>query len=342
MAEQKTATYEGIMADLKAGKYAPVYYLMGEEAYYIDKICDYIAEHALQPEERDFNQTIMFGSDVTAAQVADVARRYPMMAERQVVIVKEAQNLKQTDQLEKYFKQPSPQTVLVLCHKNGTIDGRKREYVKSIREAGILFESKKLRDRDLLPFIEGYLRQREVSIDPKSTQLIADSIGADLSRLTSELDKVIISLPQEDRRVTPQVVEDQIGVSKDFNAFELRDAIVNRNVFKANQIIKYFDNNPKAGSIYSFLPMLFSYFQNLMIAFYAPKKQSQEAVAEWLELRSPWAAKEYMTGMRNFSSMKVLQIISKIREIDAKSKGLDNPNTPPGELMKELIFYILH
>jgi DNA polymerase-3 subunit delta len=342
MAEQKTATYEGIMADLKAGKYAPVYYLMGEEAYYIDKICDYISEHALQPEERDFNQTIMFGSDVTAAQVADVARRYPMMAERQVVIVKEAQNLKQTDQLEKYFKQPSPQTVLVLCHKNGTIDGRKREYVKSIREAGILFESKKLRDRDLLPFIEGYLRQREVSIDPKSTQLIADSIGADLSRLTSELDKVIISLPQEDRRVTPQVVEDQIGVSKDFNAFELRDAIVNRNVFKANQIIKYFDNNPKAGNIYLFLPMLFSYFQNLMIAFYAPKKQSQEAVAEWLELRSPWAAKEYMTGMRNFSAMKVLQIISKIREIDAKSKGLDNPNTPPGELMKELIFYILH
>ena len=342
MAEQKTATYEGIMADLKAGKYAPVYYLMGDESYYIDKISDYIAEHALQPEERDFNQTVLFGSDVTAAQIADAARRYPMMAERQVVIVKEAQNLKQTDQLEKYFKQPSPQTVLVLCHKNGTIDGRKREYVKSIREAGILFESKKLRDRDLPPFIESYLKQRQVSIDPKSTQLIADSIGADLSRLTSELEKVIISLPEADRRVTPQVVEDQIGVSKDFNAFELRDAIVNRNVFKANQIIKYFDNSPKAGSIYSFLPMLFSYFQNLMIAFYAPKKQSQEGVAEWLELRNPWAAKDYMTGMRNYSAMKVLQIISKIREIDAKSKGLDNPNTAPGELMKELIFYILH
>ena len=342
MAEAKNATYDGIMADLKAGKYAPVYYLMGDEAYYIDKICDYIAEHALQPEERDFNQTIMFGSDVTAAQVADTARRYPMMAERQVVIVKEAQNLKQTDQLEKYFKKPSPQTVLVMCHKNGTIDGRKREYVKTIREAGILFESKKLRDRDLPPFIESYLKQREVSIDQKSTQLIADSIGADLSRLTSELDKVIISLPKEDRRVTPQVVEDQIGVSKDFNAFELRDAIVNRNILKANQIIKCFDNNPKAGSLYSFLPMLFNYFQNLMIAFYAPKRQSQEAVAEWLELRSPWAAKDYMTGMRNYSAMKVMQIISKIREIDAKSKGLDNPNTPPGELMKELIFYIFH
>ena len=342
MAEAKNVTFEGIMADLKAGNYAPVYYLMGKESYYIDKICDFIAEHALQPEERDFNQTVLFGSDVTAAQVADAARRYPMMAERQVVIVKEAQNLKQTDQLEKYFKKPMPQTVLVMCHKNGVIDGRKREYVKTIREAGVLFESKKLSDRDLPHFIESYLKQREVSIDPKSTQLIADAIGADLSRLTGELDKVIISLPKESRRVTPQVVEDQIGVSKEFNSFELQNAIVNRNVFKANQIVKYFDDNPKAGNIYQFLPMLFSYFQNLMIAYYAPQKQSQEGVAEWLELRNPWAAKDYMTGLRNYSGMKVMQIISKIREIDAKSKGLDNPNTPPGELMKELIFYILH
>ena len=342
MPEAKNVSFDTIMSDLKARHYVPVYYLMGDESYYIDKISDYIADHVLQPEERDFNQTILFGSDVTAAQIADAARRYPMMSEYQVVIVKEAQNLKNTEALEKYFKQPMASTILVMCHKNGTIDGRKREYTKAIQSAGILFESKKLRDRDLPVFIENYLKQRQVSIDPKSTQLIADSIGADLSRLASELDKVVLSLPEQDRRVTPQVVEDQIGVSKDFNAFELRDAIVNRNVFKANQIIKYFYDNPKAGSIYSFLPMLFNYFQNLMIAYYAPKKQSQEGVAEWLELRSPWAAKDYMTGMRNYSGMKVMQIIGKIREIDAKSKGLDNPNTPPGELMKELIFYILH
>ena len=335
-------TYDSIMTDLKAGQYAPIYYLMGEESYYIDKISDYIAEHALAPEERDFNQTIMFGSDVNAAQVADAARRYPMMAERQVVIVKEAQNIKQTDQLEKYFKKPMKSTVLVLCHKNGTIDGRKREYVKTIRDAGVLFESKKLRDRDLPAFIEKYLKQREVSIDPKSTQLIADAIGTDLSRLTGELDKVILSLPETDKRVTPEVVEEQIGVSKDFNTFELRDAIVNRNVYKANLIVKYFNNNPKAGSLYQILPLLFNYFQNLMIAFYSPKKQSQEGVAEWLELRSPWAAKDYMTGMRNYTGMKVMQIISKIRETDAKSKGLDNPNTPAEELLRELIFYILH
>jgi DNA polymerase-3 subunit delta len=265
-----------------------------------------------------------------------------MMSEHQVVIVKEAQNIKNTEALEKYFKQPLASTILVMCHKNGTVDGRKREYMKAIQSAGVLFESKKLRDRDLPVFIEQYLKAREVTIDTKSTQIIADSIGADLSRLASELDKVILSLPKESRRVTPEVVEDQIGVSKEFNSFELRDAIVNRNVFKANQIIKYFDDNPKAGSIYAFLPMLFNFFQNLMIAYYAPNNKSQEGVAEWLELRNAWSAKDYMIGMRNYTGMKVMQIIGKIREIDAKSKGLDNPNTPPGELMKELIFYILH
>ncbi|MBP3787987.1 MAG: DNA polymerase III subunit delta [Prevotella sp.] len=341
MAETKSVTYEGIMRELMEGKFYPVYYLHGEESYYIDKIADYIAEHALQPEERDFNQTIMFGSDVSASQIADTCRRYPMMAERQVVIVKEAQNVKNTEALEKYMKQPLKSTVLVMCHKNGKIDGRKREYVKAIQHAGILFESAKLRERDLPVFIERYLGQKNVSIDPKSTQLIADAIGADLSRLTSELDKVMISLPEENRRVTPQVVEEQIGVSKDFNGFELRDAIVNRNIFKANQIMNYFDKNPKAGSIYSFLPMMFNFFQNLMLAYYAPKK-TQEGVAEWLELRTVWGAKDYMTGMRNYTGVKVMQIISKLREIDAKSKGLDNPNTPPEELMKELIFFILH
>ena len=342
MAEAKKVSFDSIMDDLKARRFAPVYYLMGDESYYIDKISDYIAEHVLQPEERDFNQTVLFGSDVTASQVADYARRYPMMSEHQVVIVKEAQNIKNTEALEKYFKQPLASTILVMCHKNGSVDGRKREYVKAIQSAGVLFESKKLRDRDLPAFIESYLKAREVPIDTKSTHSIADSIGSDLSRLASELDKVVLSLPKESRRVTPEVVEDQIGVSKEFNSFELRDAIINRNVFKANQIIKYFDENPKAGSIYAFLPMLFNFFQNLMIAYYAPNNKSQEGVAEWLELRSPWAAKDYMTGMRNYTGMKVMQIIGKIREIDAKSKGLDNPNTPPGELMKELIFYILH
>ena len=341
MAENKNATFDGIMRDLRARKYAPVYYLMGDEPYYIDKITDYIAENVLRPEERDFNQTVMFGSDVSIGQVVDAAKRYPMMADRQVVIVKEAQNLRNTEPLEYYLQKPLASTVLVMCHKNGTIDRRKK-LAAMVERTGVLFESKKMRERDLPPFIENYLKAKGASIDPKSQQVIADSIGADLDRLVGELDKLLIALPADDRRVTPAIVERQIGVSKDFNAFELRDAIVNKNVFKANQIVKYFDENPKAGNIYSFIPMLFNYFQNLLVAFYCPQKGSPDALAKWLDLRSAWAAKDYMTGMRNFKATKVLQIIYKIREIDAKSKGLDNPNTPPEELMKELIFFILH
>ena len=335
-------TYESVMRDLQQRKFRPVYYLMGDEPYYIDKISDWIAENVLQPEGRDFDQTVLFGSDVNASQIVDAAKRYPMMSEYQVLIVKEAQNVKNVEALEKYMKAPMPSTILVLCHKNGTIDGRKREYVKAIQQAGILFESKKLRERDLPGFIERYLKAQEASIDTKSTQMIAEAIGADLSRLTGELDKVLLSLPEQDRRVTPQVVEDQIGVSKDYNAFELRDAIVNRNIEKANRIIKYFDENPKAGGLYALLPMVFNYFQNLMLAFYCPQKGSQEALAKWLDMKSPWGARDYLTGMQNYSGMKVMQIISKIREIDAKSKGLDNPNTPPGELMRELIFFTFH
>ena len=341
MAETKNATFDSIMHDLKQRNYLPIYYLMGEESFYIDKISDYIAENVLTPEERDFNMTVMYGTDVTGKDVVEVARRYPMMSEHQVVIVKEAQKLKGLEPLEKYVEKPLASTILVFCHKYGVADRRKKVY-SEMAKVGVVFESKKLRDRDLIPFIGKYLQARGASIDPKSEQIIADSIGPDLNRLTCELDKVLIALPADDKRVTPEVVERQIGVSKDFNTFELRDAIVNRNVYKANQIANYFDINPKAGSFYQILPLLFNYFQNLIIAFYCPQRGSQEAVAKWLDLKSPWAAKDYMTGMRNYSGMKVMQIISKIREIDAKSKGIDNPYTPSGELMKELIFFILH
>ena len=230
---QAAVTYDSVMSDLKARHFKPLYYLMGDESYYIDKISDWIAENVLQPEERDFNQTVLFGSDVNASQIVDAARRYPMMSEYQVVIVKEVQYIKNTEPLEKYLKNPMPTTILVLCHKNGKIDGRKTAYVKAVREAGVLFESQKLKDWQLAPFIEKYLQEKGASIDPKSTQLIAEHIGADLSRLVSELDKVLLGLPEGDRRVTPQVVQDRIGVSKDFNSFEFKDAIVNRNVFSS-------------------------------------------------------------------------------------------------------------
>lgn len=343
MAERKSAAmFESIMHDLKSRKYAPVYILMGDESYYIDKISDYIEQNVLDVDDRDFNQTTVFGSDVTAAQIVDLAKGYPVMpSQYRVVIVKEAQNLRSLDALERYFEKPLGSTILVICYKNGTIDKRKKVVGKA-EAVGVVFESKKKRDYELSSFIEAYLKAKHVAIDPKSASMIAEHIGADLSRLVSELDKVMISLPEDNRRVTPEIVEREIGVSKDFNVFELKSAIIERNVFKANQIVKYFDSNPKAGSLFSFLPLLYSYFQNLMVAFYAPDRNNDNALAAYMELKSVWGIKDYRAGMRNFTAMKTLQILAKIREIDAKSKGLDSLNTSTGDLMKELIFFILH
>ena len=341
MPAKQGVTFQTIMQDLKNRSFAPFYLLMGDESYYIDSISDYIASHVLSPEECDFNQTICFGSDVTAVQVADMARRYPMMAEYQVIIVKEAQNIRSLEALEKYLKNPVKSTILVWCHRNGKIDARKK-VLGLAQSVGVVFESKKLRDYQLPDFIQNYLKPKKISIDPKSCQMIADYIGADLSRIVSELDKILIYLPEDDRRITPEVVEKEVGVSKDFNAFELRNSIVSKDIFKANQIIKYFDNNPKAGSLYSFLPLLFSFFQNLMIVHYTPNKSSEQDIARALDLKSAWGSKDFITGLRNYSARKTMEIISKIREVDGKSKGLDNPNTGAGELMKELIFFILH
>ena len=313
MAEKKSAiSYESIMKSLKAREFAPVYILMGDEPFYIDKIW----ETVLQPEERDFNQVVLFGADITASQLVDQCKGFPMMAEHRVVIVKEAQNLKNLEPLEKYFEKPMASTILVFCHKNGSIDRRKK-FLPRAEKVGVVFESKKLYDRQLPGFIETYLKTRKAT-------------------------KLLISLDDSDRRVTPSLVEKEIGVSKDFNAFELRSAIIQRDVFKANQIIKYFDSNPKSGSLYALLPLLFSYFQNLMIAYYAPNKQNENELAKFLDLKSTWGIREYQMGMRNYSGVKVMQIIDKMKEVDAKSKGVDNPFTSAGDLMKELIFFILH
>lgn len=341
MPTKQGVTFQAIMQDLKNRNFAPFYLLMGEESYYINTISDYIASHVLLPEECDFNQTICFGSDVTAVQVTDMAKRYPMMAEFQVIIVKEAQNIRSLEALERYLKKPVKSTILVWCHKNGKIDTRKK-VIGLAQAMGVVFESKKLRDYQLPEFIQNYLKSKKATIDPKSCQMIANHIGSDLSRIVSELDKILIYLPNDNRRVTPDIVEKEIGVSKDFNAFELRNAIVSKDIFKANQIIKYFDNNPKAGSLYSFLPLLFSFFQNLMILHYTPNKSSEQDIAKALDLNSTWGIKDLITGLKNYSARKTMDIISKIREVDGKSKGLDNPYTGAGELMKELIFYVLH
>lgn len=336
-----TPTYDSIMRDLKAGRFSPIYVLMGDESYYIDQISDYILNHVLSPDQQAFDQTVVFGADVNGAQVADLAMQYPMMAPQKVIVVKEAQGMKSIEKLEKYAENPQAKTILVICYKNGTINRRTR-FLTAANRVGVVYESKKLKDWQLPGYIQKYLAGEKVSIDEKSASMMAGCIGADLNRLQSELDKLLIALPENDRRITPDMVEKNIGVSKDFNAFELRSAIINKDVYKANQIIKYFDNNPKAGSVYSFLPMVFTFFQNLMIAYYAPNKTDKRSVAQYLDLKSEWGVTDYMTGMRNYSGKKTLQILSKIRETDTKSKGVNNPNTSAGDLMKELLFFIFH
>lgn len=342
MAEKKTApTFDGIMRDLKDNVFAPIYILMGDESYYIDQISNYIQSHALPADQQAFDQTVVFGADVSGSQIADLAMQFPMMAPKRVIIVKEAQGLRSMDRLERYAQNPQPKTILVVCYKNGVMN-RRSKFVSAVEKNGVVFESKKLREWQLPGHIRSYLQTKKFSIDDKSAAMIADNIGADLNRLYSELDKLVISLPSGESRVTPEMVERNIGVSKDFNSFELRDAIVNRNVLKANLIIKYFDNNPKAGSLFSFLPLLFNYFQNLMLVYYAPNNKDQNALAAYLDMKNAWGIKDYLVGMRNYTGRKTLQILQKLREIDAKSKGLDNPSTPVGDLMKELIFFILH
>lgn len=296
------------MADLKAGNYQPVYLLMGEEPYYIDLVTDYIMEHALEPDERDFNQNVLYGVDTNCSQIVDMAKGYPMMAERQVLVVKEAQNIRSWEPMEHYLEKPMPTTVLVICYKNGKAD-RRQKWVQRAEKVGVVLESKKKKDYELPSFIDAYLRSKGATADQKSKQMIADHVGADLSRLVSELDKVLISLPENDRRITPDIVEREIGVSKDFNIFELKNAIIARDIFKANQIVKYFDNNPKAGSLYAVLPNLFSFFQNLMIAYYTPGNRTENEVAKFLDLKNTWSVRDYMTGMKNYTGTKTLQII---------------------------------
>lgn len=343
MAEKNVSiTYGTIMRDLKTRKFAPIYILGGQESYYIDKISDYLAQNVLQPEERDFNQTIVYGPDVTSAQVADLALRYPMMSEHQVIIVKESQTLKNLDPLQKYFEKPQKATILVFCHKNGKLDLKKKIYSVARKAGAVIFEGKKLYDRDLPGFIDTYLKLKGVTIEPKASQMVGDHVGSDLSRLTSELDKLMISLPKDEKRITADLVEKEVGVSKDFNIFELQKALAKKEIFKVNEIVTYFNKNPKSYPIYRLLPQLFSYFQNLLIVEYMPNRNNQNEVAAKLGLRGGWAAGDYMTGLRYYSLQKVILILEKIRDTDAKSKGIGNPNTDGGELLRELIFFILH
>ena len=336
----KETTYEEIARELKNRIYKPVYYLMGEESYYIDRISEYIAQTVLYENEKEFNLTIVYGADTDIATVINAAKRYPMMSKYQVVIVKEAQNIKNIEELAYYLQKPLDSTILVLCHKHGTLDRRKK-LAAEIEKVGVLFESKKIKDAQLPGFISSYLKRRSVEIEPKASEMMAEFVGADLSRMAGELEKLIITLPREQKRITPEQIERNIGISKDYNNFELRNALVAKDVFKANQIIKYFEENPKTNPLQMTLSVLFNFFSNLMLAYYAPDK-SEQGIANQLGLKSPWQSKDYMAAMRKYSGVKVMQIIGEIRYCDAKSKGVGNPSLEDGDLLRELVYKILH
>lgn len=333
-------TCDDILRELHAKQYRPIYYLMGEESYYIDVISDYIMNNVLTDTEKEFNLTVVYGADVDIATVINAAKRYPMMSEHQVVIVKEAQTIKNMDELSFYLQKPLQSTILVMCHKHGVLDRRKK-LAAEIEKAGILFESKKLKEGQLPGFITSYMKRKGVDVEPKATSMLADFVGTDLSRLTGELEKLIITLPKGQTRITPEQIERNIGISKDYNNFELRSALIERNVLKANQIINYFEKNPKTNPLQMTLSLLFGFYSNLMLAYYAPEK-SEQGIASFLGLKSPWQAREYQTAMKRYSGVKTMQIIGEIRYTDARSKGVGNSSLTDYDLLRELIFKILH
>ncbi len=336
----KEVTYEEIVRNLRNKVYAPVYFLMGEEDYYIDRISDYIIDTVLTDTEKEFNLTVLYGSDTDIATIINAAKRYPMMSKYQVVVVREAQALRNLDELVYYLQKPLESTILVMCYKHGALDRRKK-LVAELEKAGVLFESKKLKDAQLPGFITSYLKRKQVEIEPKASEMMAEFVGTDLNRMAGELEKLVITLPAGQRRITPEQIERNIGISKDYNNFELRNALIEKDVLKANRIIKYFEENPKNNPLQVTLAVLFNFFANLMLVYYAPDK-SDRGIAAHLGLRSPWQAKDYENAMKRYTGVKVMQIVGAIRQCDAKSKGVGNSSVSDGELLRELVYFILH
>lgn len=334
-------THREIVESIRKQEYAPVYLLMGEEPYYIDRVSEYIADNVLTKDEQDFNQTIIYCTRETAVgDIVNCARRYPMMAKYQVVIVKEAQNLLKLDELAVYAQNPLKTTILVICYKNGTVDRRKK-LVPAIEKVGVVFESKKLKDGMLPQFIMDYLRRKQVSIEEKACQMLADNVGADLNRLVGELDKLALSLAEGEMRITADLVEKNVGISKEFNMWELRDSVMRKDVLRANKILYHFDQNSKANPPVMVVSMLFNLFALIMQAFYSPDR-SEQGLMKHLELRQSWQVRDYMAAMRLYTPMKTMQIIGKLRETDARLKGINRGNLTDADIMHELLFFILH
>ncbi|HBL73965.1 MAG: DNA polymerase III subunit delta [Bacteroidetes bacterium GWF2_42_66] len=331
-------TFEDILQNLKKKIYHPVYFLMGEEPYFIDRITDYIAQNVLTEAEKGFNQTVLYGKDTEPDTIITHARRFPMMSNHQVVIVKEAQNIKKIEDLEPYMKNPLQSTILVINYKYKSIDKRKT-FAKLIDKNGVLFEANRIYDNQLPAWINTYLATHKYTISPQASAMMAEYLGADLGKVSNELDKLIISLP-ENTQITPDHIERNIGISKEYNVFELQNALGEKNVLKANRIINYFGANPGSNPITRVISSLYYYFEKLLVYQFLEDK-SKNAVASKLGI-NPYFVQSYVTAAKNYSIKKLVEIIAILREYDMKSKGVGNVSSDPGDLQREMIYKILH
>lgn len=353
------AEFNDILLDLKRKLYKPVYFLHGEEPYFIDEICNYIEKNVLDEAEKGFNQTVLYGKDTDLSSVISLAKGFPMMGERQVIIVKEAQTLKEfarksaedggseekedkksanKNPLAAYMENPQPSTILVFCHKYKKIDSR-TSLAKQIAKQAVLFESKKMYDDKLPNWIMSYLKDHKYNISPPAAALLAQHLGNDLNKIVNELGKLMISLP-EGTEILPDHIQQNIGISKDFNVFELQDALAKKDVLRANRIVQYFAANPKDNPLILTTASLYGYFQKILLYHFTPDK-SRGAIAAALGV-NPFFVSGYETAARNYNTGKLKNIFSYLRECDVRSKGVDNVSTEDGDLLKELVFKILH
>ncbi len=331
--------FETILRNLAKKEYRPIYLLHGEEPYFIDKISGYIEKNVLTEEEKSFNQTIFYGKDSDPRIIADTAYKYPMMSGKQVVIIKEAQTLKEIEILRNYASKPMPSTILVICYKYKTLN-QKTKLFKAIKENGEILTANKLYENQIPFWIEKYLKQYNYTITPQAAQILTDYLGTELSKISNELDKLLIAV-KDTTHITPVHIEKNIGLSKDFNLLELQDALATKNIFRANRIIKYFGSNPQLHPIQATTSTLFGFFSK-MLAIRFLRDKSEKGVLKAIG-GHPFYLKKIMAASKNYSTEKLLEIISILREYDLKSKGIGvSTMVDTAELQKEMIYKILH
>lgn len=338
------ANFKKVLSELKAKKCHPVYFLQGEEPYFIDVITDYIEANILNEAEKGFNQVVLYGKDTTIASILTHARRFPMMSEKQVVIVKEAQDITDLNKetgiklLLDYLAKPVPSTVLVFCHKHKTLDKR-RELGKKIDQLSVCVSTRKLYDNQLPAFVSEYVQEKKISIDERAVHALCEYVGNDLNRLANEVDKLIVGLKGQGS-ITLELVMSQVGVSKEYNIFELQKAILYQDALTATKIANYFESNTRKNPIIPVVAFLYSFFSKVLIASQCADK-SEKSLVSALKI-SPYAAKDYSLALRQYAPAKVVDIISQLKEADLKLKGVNTGSDTDGQIFRELIYRIMH